>query len=439
MITLIVDESAGTDTLWARNLATVNELQGKRLAVEMGGSSEYFALYMLNTLQLKPGVDAQLQTYDFLDDAIQAFNSGQADAVSGWEPTIFAAKEGGGKPLVSTRDFRAIVDVVVTSPRDITERTAVVQSFHNAWFDALNLQSSDFPRAAALLAGWGNNEWTGISVANAESDWREQLTTIAQASLAQNTLVMRQPESLAARLDEARLIWTNAGKQLAGGVATTRVEPQFVLRAAREFVAQGKPDRGTFPNMSFSLSGADVLAQAIPVIGEADAGAQATPTAAPVPAATAAPTAEPTAVPTVAITETPLAAAATREGASVIAVLPCKRFDFIPETTTLTPEASALLDQCVLRTLQRTVNVYIRVQGSAAWPGPPGTFKREDIQAFAQARSQAIVDYLTAKGVNRGRFIVEAVLPPESHWETEELTLQAQDRYVEVSLVSGGR
>jgi outer membrane protein OmpA-like peptidoglycan-associated protein len=58
---------------------------------------------------------------------------------------------------------------------------------------------------------------------------------------------------------------------------------------------------------------------------------------------------------------------------------------------------------------------------------------------FAEARAQAVVDYLVSQKIDRTRFIVEATLPPKEHWETDDANLQAEDRYVEMTLLTVGR
>jgi hypothetical protein len=49
------------------------------------------------------------------------------------------------------------------------------------------------------------------------------------------------------------------------------------------------------------------------------------------------------------------------------------------------------------------------------------------------------VDYLVSQDIDPARFIVEAVLPPPEHRETEDPAIQAQDRFVEMTLVTAGR
>ena len=52
-------------------------------------------------------------------------------------------------------------------------------------------------------------------------------------------------------------------------------------------------------------------------------------------------------------------------------------------------------------------------------------------------RAQSVVDYLVSRGIDPARFIVTETLPPEDHRETDDPAIQAQDRYVEMTLDHG--
>jgi len=49
------------------------------------------------------------------------------------------------------------------------------------------------------------------------------------------------------------------------------------------------------------------------------------------------------------------------------------------------------------------------------------------------------VDYLVSQGIDPARFIVEAVLPPDDHRNSPDVDIQAQDRFVELTLITAGR
>ncbi|RLC65980.1 MAG: hypothetical protein DRI48_05765 [Chloroflexi bacterium] len=388
VITAIVDESAGADQLWVRDVPTINDLKGKRIAFSRGSVGEYFVYYTLSIARLNPRFDVTLLPQDSVAEAVEVFNARQADAVSGWEPDIYEAETSGGVPLLSSNQLRIVMDVIVTSRHSIANKADLVQAFHDAWFDTLKIQLEDFDTAAAQIAAWGHNDWTYVYPESASDDLVLWLEHVAQADLGDNAYVMRDPRPLIDRLEIARRVWAAAGMEVADDDVNELVDPGFVSRSAMQarLQAQGNPI-----NDSFSLS-----------------------------------------------TQLDLSGVSTAEAATLV-VLPCRRFTFLPESTELTLESRRILDDCVMPTLSQSVGLFLRVKGSAAWPGPPGTYTKEEILEFAEARAQSVVDYLVSQGIDPARFIVEATLPPEDHWETEDPELQAEDRYVEMTLVTVGR
>jgi ABC-type amino acid transport substrate-binding protein/outer membrane protein OmpA-like peptidoglycan-associated protein len=388
MITTIVDESAGADQLWVRDVSTINDLKDKRIAFSRGSVGEYFVYYTLSIARLNPRFDVTLVPQDSVADAIEAFNARQADAVSGWEPDIYDAEASGGVPLLSSSQMRIVIDVVVTSRQSIANKPDLVQDFHDAWFDTLKAQVENFDTAAAQIAEWGHNDWSFVYPESAAEDLTLWLESVAQADLGDNAFVMRDTTPIVKRLEIARRVWAASGAEVPDDNVAELVNPGFVSRSAAQAQLQAN---GNPVNDSFSISA-----------------------------------------------QLDLSGVSTDDAATLV-VLPCRRFSFVPESTELTLESRRILDDCVLPTLQQSVGLFLRVKGSAAWPGPPGTYTQEEILEFAEARAQSVVDYLVSQGIDPTRFIVEATLPPEDHWETEDPEKQAEDRYVEMTLITVGR
>ncbi len=411
VITGIVDESAGADQIWARDVATINDLKGKRIAFEADGPSAYFAHYILHQVGLEH-TDVTMMPMATVNEAIAAFNDNKADAVVGWEPNIYDAERTGGKLLVSTREFRSIIDVIVTNRDIIEKRSKVVEHFHEAWFEALQAQVQDFNSAATAVATWGNNEWTGISPDTAADDWRGQLSTLAQANMLQSKVLMSNPDVLTQRIKEARELIGEGGDKVSDRPLEQTVNTYFVLHAIEELESIKAELNIAMVNTSFTLGQGDTPAAVAANPGEAQPTAEATTSA-------GAETLDPAVM-------------------TEVAKLPCSRFEFIPNTTKLMPDSQKLLDECAVKTLRSTTGVLMRVKASSAWPGPKGTFSQQQVEEVAEARARAIADYLTQQGISADRFIIEFVLPPENRRETTDLALQAQDRYVELALLVAG-
>jgi len=388
IITAIVDESAGADQLWARDTATLNDLKGKRIAFSRGSVGEYFVYYTLSIARLNPRFDVELLPQDSVAEAVEVFNAKQADAVSGWEPDIYEAEKSGGEPLLSSNQMRIVIDVIVTSRQSLVNKAELTQSFHDAWFGTLKAQVENFDAAAAQIADWGHNDWSFVYPDSASDDLALWLENVAQADLGDNAYVMRDTRPLVNRLEIARRVWAASGVDVPDDDVSELVNPGFVSRSAAQASLQAN---GTPVNDSFSLSAQFDLSG----VGAGDA--------------------------------------------ATLVVLPCRRFTFLPESTELTLESRRILDDCVMPTLSQSVGLFLQVKGSSAWPGPPGTYTKEEILKFAEARAQSVVDYLVSEGIDPARFIVEGSLPPEDHWETEDPAKQAEDRYVEMTLITVGR
>jgi outer membrane protein OmpA-like peptidoglycan-associated protein len=85
------------------------------------------------------------------------------------------------------------------------------------------------------------------------------------------------------------------------------------------------------------------------------------------------------------------------------------------------------------------VGLFLQVVGSSAWPASDPPYTEDDIIEVAEGRAQSVVDYLVSQGIDPARFIVEALLPPEDHRNIDDAQIQAQDRFVELTLITVGR
>ena len=136
-IVLLNDESYGADMLVTRNIDSVKDLKGKKIALEVGGVSNFF----LNTVLEKNGVspkDVQLLNMGAAD-AGSAFLAKTVDAAVTWEPYGSQAIKSGGKFLATSKDTpNAIVDVLAVSDETAKNRGEDVKRVLNAWFDALD-------------------------------------------------------------------------------------------------------------------------------------------------------------------------------------------------------------------------------------------------------------------------------------------------------------
>src|SRR5262249_9187389 len=119
--------------------------------------------------------------------------------------------------------------------------------------------------------------------------------------------------------------------------------------------------------------------------------------------------------------------------AETLAVLPCTKIDFLPDSPELTSRGKQLLDSCVIPVLSSSTGIYLKIVGSAAWPAPdnPTTtpaYTAKDIGDFALQRATSVRDYLVSKGFDVRQFSVSSVLPPQERRNITDGTEQSKDR-----------
>lgn len=383
-VVAIIDESAGADKIVARAPITrLNDLRGKRIAYSAGSVGEFYLYASLNLVGLKAS-DVQLRPVDTVDAAVDLFVKNQVDAVVGWEPTIQAAIDSGGKVLLGSDNYRAILDVIVVSTKALNEKPAAVQAFLDAWFEAVKL-TTDAPQAAgAAVVKSGDNAWTGVSQ---PSEYTDALKLAAQATLGQNAFALQSPALLANRLNEIGTIWRAGGKQLA------TVDPAKLIDGS---LVQKSVAAGRYNNTQAPLNASFTLAQQI-------------------------------AVPKL----TPEQTGQTQ----AVAELPLKQVEFQPDSTELTAKGRADILAQIVPVLKQTPGLYLKVEGSAFQPAGDTPQANE---AFARARAQAVIFFLIGQGIDGNR-LIEGYIKPQYPGSTNP-TEQAQDRRVVFTLVQpGGR
>jgi ABC-type amino acid transport substrate-binding protein len=396
VITAIVDENVGGYGIWSRaGLRSFEDLRDRKLGYVRDASSQYFAGYVLGIMTQDVRDSVQLQAYDTMGAALDAFNGGQVDAVSLPDSFLRLRAVRGARPVVDSAQLRVIVGSIVTSRASIADRADLVKRFHSAYFQTLAQQAEDVDASASRIANWGNPSWSGVNRGNAAADLRQMLTLSAQATGEQNVALARDNAPIKSVLNASRDLYT------------------------RELSRSGAPAQSLRP-----------LADVIDLSYASEAGAAVTSTARPLNASFSlrAATADAGA--------TPLPAAGASE---TVAVLPCRKFTFEPDSARLTDESRRVLDLCVAPALRQRDGLFLLVRGSAAWPGPRGTYTEAQIREIANSRAKAITEYLISQQINPARFKIESVVPPAERRDTDDPIEQAEDRWVKMSLIASGR
>lgn len=385
-ITAVIDESAGADKLVAKpEITTINALKGQRIAFSQGSVGEYFLYYALSLAGLGPQ-DVQLVPQPAVVDAVKAYTSGQADAVSAWVPDVQEAEAAGAKTIIASDKLRAILDVLISSRPAIENKTEALQAFHDAWYEALKQMTDTPDQAEQALLKWGHADWTFIEK---PGDLRAALEPLAQATLNTNQIAFQQPQLLVSRLQQAQQVWARAGQTPPQADLNQMVDPRFTLGSSK---AQQLFSNQPPVNSSFLLT---------------------------------------------AKVDLPQLSSEEQQNAQDVVKLPLEKIDFQPESARLTDQAVSDLNSQVLPVL-RASQLYLKIEGSAAWPGPDGRFTEAQIQEVAQARADSVAQFLAQQGIDPNRLIVSTIPSkfPNSLNESELV----QDRIVRFTLVTtGGR
>lgn len=148
--------SHGGDALiTCKNIASIKEMQGKKIALEKGEISEFFLKYILskNGLTLR---DVVVQ--DMHGDAIgAALIDGSVDAAVLWEPWLSKAIELSGATVIATsKEYSVFADVLIAR-KDFIEmhakEIAIVKSIWKSSVQDFLKDPKDFIRTVAPLVG----------------------------------------------------------------------------------------------------------------------------------------------------------------------------------------------------------------------------------------------------------------------------------------------
>ncbi len=159
-IVLTNDNSTGNDQIIVGpDTARVEDLRGKKVAVEEGTVDHYLLLLGLQQAGMQPS-DIDLQPL-LTDAAAAAFASGQVEAVGAFAPfTDTALERAGSKVLFSSATFPgAIPDHLVMDTEFVQKRPGDVQKLVDAWFETLDFIGANPDEAIAIMA-----ERAGVSV-----------------------------------------------------------------------------------------------------------------------------------------------------------------------------------------------------------------------------------------------------------------------------------
>lgn len=224
---LAMDDSKGGDGIVARKeIATVKDLKGKRVAFSEGSVSHFFLAFLLkqNGMSLKDVVAINMTA----GDAGAAFVAGKVDAAVTWEPWLTKGKQAPhGKVLVdSSATPNLIVDVLVFRKDVIKTRPKDMANLVSAWHRAVDYWKQNPDESNRIMAeavgGWLKDSKV----------FAETLTGIRYYDLAASKAFFGTREMPGAGYKTAQFaidLWTGLGKAGMKGIkAADILDPSFI-------------------------------------------------------------------------------------------------------------------------------------------------------------------------------------------------------------------
>ncbi len=152
-VILVNDNSNGNDAIVAKkNISSIKDLKGRKIAVEIGAIDHFFLLYVLEQHGFKEG-DVNVVNMTTQDAAI-ALMEGKVDAVAIWEPWISKVVEGGyGHILVSSRNTPGLIpDLLVVREDSLNKNYDEYVKLAKAWFKTVDFIKKNPAEASTVIS-----------------------------------------------------------------------------------------------------------------------------------------------------------------------------------------------------------------------------------------------------------------------------------------------
>ena len=173
-----LDASVGGDGIVAdKEITSVKQLKGQKVAVSAGSTSQWFLAYVLsvNHLSLKDVKQVDLTS----GDAGAAFAAGRVPVAVTWQPWLDRTKKNpNGHVLVSSKQYPTIItDQVGFTPEFVKENPETVQAFVKAYGQVIDFIKSDPDKAFGYAT-----KYLGQSVAEIKATLKDvPLWTLQQS------------------------------------------------------------------------------------------------------------------------------------------------------------------------------------------------------------------------------------------------------------------
>lgn len=201
------DFSHGGDGIIAKKeIQTVADLKGKRVACTEGLPSHFFLLHLLDQNDLGPD-DIELVPADDGGQASLLFTSGRVDAAVTWDPWISRAESlTEGHVLITTKDAPGLILGIVAAHKErLPDRADAIYRVQKAWFKAVEYCQDHPDEAAEIMAKQYNvpvDKFKQMAKGAKLADRAEMLKTFG---------TREQPGPIRQLAEDANKLWMKAG------------------------------------------------------------------------------------------------------------------------------------------------------------------------------------------------------------------------------------
>jgi len=225
---LAVDNSAGGDGVVAnKDIATVADLKGRKVAFEEGSVSQFF----INALLMRAGLsqsDIKMVNMTATDAGV-AFVANRVDAAVTWEPHLSqgAATEHGKILVNSAQTPGLIVDVVAVRAETAEEHAEELKGFVRAWQRALDYLAEN-PDDGYRIMSEGVGGWL-----EDPAEFEAAASGIEYLGVERNLEMFGTPEApgvLAETIANAITIWDGLGRIKVAGLSASDLIDTSYLR-----------------------------------------------------------------------------------------------------------------------------------------------------------------------------------------------------------------
>jgi len=213
------DFSYGGDGIIAgKDIKTVADLKGKKIACAEGLPSHFFLLLVLRKEGLGPQ-DINFVPADDGSQAAQLFTSGQVDAAVTWDPWISKAESlTGGHVLITTRETPGmLLGIVAANSELLPQRKDRIVRAQRAWLKAVDFCLANPDEASQIMSKQFNvpaDEFKRMASGAKLADLKEELRTFGTVDA---------PGPIVQLAKDANELWLKAG------AIKSAVEPKTII------------------------------------------------------------------------------------------------------------------------------------------------------------------------------------------------------------------